>query len=59
MFDVFAFVAIITPPQAASLAVGSVRRVPVVREDSELGSGQQGFASGTIDATESLEAAGV
>jgi pyruvate dehydrogenase E2 component (dihydrolipoamide acetyltransferase) len=40
MFDVFAFVSIITPPQAASLAVGSVRRVPVVREDGELGTGQ-------------------
>ena len=40
MFDVFAFISVITPPQAASLAVGSVRRVPMVREDGELGVGE-------------------
>ena len=40
MFDVFSFVSVITPPQAASLAVGSVRRVPVVQEDGQLGVGQ-------------------
>jgi pyruvate dehydrogenase E2 component (dihydrolipoamide acetyltransferase) len=36
MFDVLAFVSVITPPQAGSLAVGSVRRVPVVREDGRI-----------------------
>jgi pyruvate dehydrogenase E2 component (dihydrolipoamide acetyltransferase) len=41
MFDVFAFVSVITPPQAASLAVGSVRRIPVVQEDGSLGAGEQ------------------
>ena len=40
MFDVLAFVSVITPPQAASLAVGSVRRVPVVRDDGELAVGE-------------------
>ncbi|NJP07376.1 MAG: 2-oxo acid dehydrogenase subunit E2 [Chloroflexaceae bacterium] len=33
MFDVAAFSAVITPPQAAVLAVGSVRSVPVVRNN--------------------------
>ena len=37
MFDVLAFVSVITPPQAASLAVGSVRRVPVVNDDGQVG----------------------
>ncbi|MGD9890908.1 MAG: dihydrolipoamide acetyltransferase family protein [Dehalococcoidia bacterium] len=37
MFDVFAFISVITPPQAASLAIGSVRRVPVVQEDGQIG----------------------
>ncbi len=32
MFDVVEFVSIITVPQAASLAIGAVREVPVVRE---------------------------
>ena len=32
MYDVESFSAIITPPQSAALAVGSVRKVPVVRE---------------------------
>ncbi|MGH2601211.1 MAG: dihydrolipoamide acetyltransferase family protein [Dehalococcoidia bacterium] len=40
MFDVFAFISVITPPQAGSLAIGSVRRVPVVQEDGQLGVGQ-------------------
>jgi pyruvate dehydrogenase E2 component (dihydrolipoamide acetyltransferase) len=34
MFDVAAFSAIINPPEGAILAVGSVRRVPVVEEDA-------------------------
>jgi pyruvate dehydrogenase E2 component (dihydrolipoamide acetyltransferase) len=33
MYDVVEFAAIITPPQAAVLAVSSVRRVPVVRDN--------------------------
>jgi pyruvate dehydrogenase E2 component (dihydrolipoamide acetyltransferase) len=41
MFDVFAFISVITPPQAASLAVGSVRRTPVVQEDGQLGIGER------------------
>ncbi|MCG8352262.1 MAG: 2-oxo acid dehydrogenase subunit E2 [Chloroflexales bacterium] len=32
MFEVVEFVSIITPPQAASLAVGAVRQTPVVRD---------------------------
>jgi pyruvate dehydrogenase E2 component (dihydrolipoamide acetyltransferase) len=32
MFDVDHFVAIINPPEAAILAIGSVREVPVVRD---------------------------
>jgi pyruvate dehydrogenase E2 component (dihydrolipoamide acetyltransferase) len=41
MFDVIGFVSVITPPQAASLAVGSVRRVPVVQDDGQLGIGDR------------------
>lgn len=33
MFDVDEFVAVINPPQAAILAVGSIQQVPVVRND--------------------------
>ena len=36
MYDVIAFVSVITPPQAGSLAVGTVRRVPVVRDDGRI-----------------------
>ncbi len=36
MFDVEDFVAIINPPQAAILALGAVKRMPVVNEDGEL-----------------------
>jgi pyruvate dehydrogenase E2 component (dihydrolipoamide acetyltransferase) len=32
MFDVENFIAVLTPPQAASIAVGSIRDVPVVKE---------------------------
>lgn len=34
MYDVLEFVSVITPPQAASLAVGAVRKTPVVRDDA-------------------------
>jgi len=40
MFDVRDFSAIINPPRAAILAVGSVRRVPVVTDDG-LGVGRR------------------
>jgi pyruvate dehydrogenase E2 component (dihydrolipoamide acetyltransferase) len=40
MFDVFAFISVITPPQAASLAIGSVRKVPVINEDGEVGAAE-------------------
>jgi pyruvate dehydrogenase E2 component (dihydrolipoamide acetyltransferase) len=40
MFDVAEFSAIINPPEGAILAVGSVRRVPVV-EDAGLGVGRR------------------
>jgi pyruvate dehydrogenase E2 component (dihydrolipoamide acetyltransferase) len=39
MFDIDTFIAIINPPQAAILAVGAVREVPVVR-DGQLAIGQ-------------------
>jgi pyruvate dehydrogenase E2 component (dihydrolipoamide acetyltransferase) len=32
MFDVAEFIAVINPPQAAILAIGSVQEVPVVRD---------------------------
>ncbi len=39
MFDIETFIAIINPPQAAILAVGAVKKVPVVR-DGELAIGE-------------------
>jgi pyruvate dehydrogenase E2 component (dihydrolipoamide acetyltransferase) len=39
MFDVEDFIAIINPPQAAILAVGAVKSVPVVDGDGQLGVG--------------------
>ena len=36
MFDVENFIAILNPPEAAILAVGSARNVPVVDEDGEI-----------------------
>ena len=33
MFDVTSFAAIIQPPQSAVLAVGTVQKIPVVRDD--------------------------
>ena len=35
MLDVLTFVSIITPPQVASLAVGTIRRVPVFRDEGQ------------------------
>jgi pyruvate dehydrogenase E2 component (dihydrolipoamide acetyltransferase) len=36
MLDVLAFVSVITPPQAAALAVGTVRRVPVLDDAGQV-----------------------
>ena len=41
MLDVTEFSAIINPPEGAILAVGAVRRVPVVGEDDSLGVGRR------------------
>jgi pyruvate dehydrogenase E2 component (dihydrolipoamide acetyltransferase) len=41
MYDVEDFVAIINPPEAAILAIGSAKKVPVVKEDGTLGVGQR------------------
>lgn len=48
MFDVEQFTAIINPPEAAILAVGSVQEVPVV-QDGEIRSGLRMKATITID----------
>ena len=39
MFDVEDFIAIVNPPQAAILAVGAIKRLPVVTEDGQLAVG--------------------
>ena len=49
MFDVLSFVSVITPPQAASLAVGSVRRVPTVRDDGQVGVAEMMQAVVSVD----------
>lgn len=48
MFDVAHFVAIINPPEAAILAVGAAREVPVVR-DGQLGVGTRMQATLSVD----------
>ena len=48
MYDVEEFSAIITPPQSAALAVGSVREVPVV-SDGEVARGQRMKVTRSID----------
>jgi pyruvate dehydrogenase E2 component (dihydrolipoamide acetyltransferase) len=49
MFDVEQFVAIINPPEAAILAVGSAQQVPVVKEDGELTVGWRMKATISVD----------
>jgi pyruvate dehydrogenase E2 component (dihydrolipoamide acetyltransferase) len=49
MLDVLAFVSVITPPQAASLAVGAIRRVPVFREDGQVGAAEQMWVVLSVD----------
>jgi pyruvate dehydrogenase E2 component (dihydrolipoamide acetyltransferase) len=48
-FDVEHFIAIINPPEAAILAVGSARKVPVVLEDGTLGVGMRMKATLSVD----------
>ena len=48
MYDVEHFIAIINPPEAAILAVGSAREVPVV-EDGEIKPGMRMKATISID----------
>lgn len=49
MFEVDAFTAIINPPEAAILAVGSARRVPVVASDGSLQAGMRLKATISVD----------
>jgi len=58
MFDVEHFIAIISPPQAAVLAIGSVRQVPVVK-DGQLAVGARMKATVSADhrVTDGAEAA--
>ena len=48
MFEVIDFVSIISAPQSASLSVGAVREVPVVR-NGELAVGQMMYATISVD----------
>jgi pyruvate dehydrogenase E2 component (dihydrolipoamide acetyltransferase) len=59
MFDVDSFIAIINPPQAAILAVGTVKRVPVVNADGQLAVGTRMKATISADhrVTDGAEAA--
>jgi pyruvate dehydrogenase E2 component (dihydrolipoamide acetyltransferase) len=58
MFEVEHFIAIISPPQAAVLAIGSVRQVPVVK-DGQLAVGTRMKATISADhrVTDGAEAA--
>jgi pyruvate dehydrogenase E2 component (dihydrolipoamide acetyltransferase) len=49
MFDVENFIAILNPPEAAILAVGSAREVPVVGEDGEIRAGWRMKATISVD----------
>ena len=49
MYDVENFAAIINPPEAAILAVGSAREVPVVAEGGELKAGWRMKATVSVD----------
>ena len=59
MYDVENFAAIITPPEAAILAVGSARQVPVVGENGEIKAGWRMKATISADhrVTDGAEAA--
>jgi pyruvate dehydrogenase E2 component (dihydrolipoamide acetyltransferase) len=49
MFDVENFIAILNPPEAAILAVGSARNVPVVDKDGEIKVGSRMKATISVD----------
>jgi pyruvate dehydrogenase E2 component (dihydrolipoamide acetyltransferase) len=49
MYDVENFIAILNPPEAAILAVGSARSVPVVGEDGEIKVGSRMKATISVD----------
>jgi len=49
MYDVENFIAILNPPEAAILAVGSARKVPVVDEDGEIKVGSRMKATISVD----------
>ncbi len=49
MFDVENFIAILNPPEAAMLAVGSAREVPVVAEGGEIRAGWRMKATVSVD----------
>ena len=49
MYDVENFIAILNPPEAAILAVGSARNVPVVDEDGEIKAGSRMKATISVD----------
>jgi pyruvate dehydrogenase E2 component (dihydrolipoamide acetyltransferase) len=49
MYDVENFIAILNPPEAAILAVGSARNVPVVTEDGEIKAGSRMKATISVD----------
>ncbi|MBN1428565.1 MAG: 2-oxo acid dehydrogenase subunit E2 [Anaerolineae bacterium] len=59
VYDVEHFVAIINPPAAAILAIGSARQVPIVKEDGTLGVGRRMKATISADhrVTDGAEAA--
>ncbi|MBN2305200.1 MAG: 2-oxo acid dehydrogenase subunit E2 [Anaerolineae bacterium] len=59
-YDVDHFMAIINPPEAGILAVGSARKVPVVLEDDTLGVGMRMKATISVDhrVSDGAEAAG-
>lgn len=48
-FDVDHFIAIINPPEAAILAIGSARQVPIVQEDGTLGVGSRMKVTISVD----------
>jgi pyruvate dehydrogenase E2 component (dihydrolipoamide acetyltransferase) len=60
IFDVDHFIAIINPPEAGILAVGSAKKVPVVLEDGSLGVGERMKVTISVDhrISDGAEAAG-
>jgi len=48
-FDVDHFIAIVNPPEAGILAIGSAKKVPVVKEDGTLGVGNRMKVTISVD----------